>query len=408
MLDPEYLARVSEGAENIASSLHEYIITQIVDRMMIRIGRGSEYLFTSSDRWRIQILQDAGYLYADIIKELAAYTKKQEKEVKAAMKEAGIEALKKDDLIYEAAGLSTTPLEQSPVLIRLMERNMDATMGEWNNYTRTTADAAQSLFINACDNAYNQVTSGAVAYTQAVREAIESAAAGGVKVEYPSGHKETIETATARAVRTGVSQATAQISVKRMEEMDWDIVLVSAHVGARTGDGKENPGNHHWWQGKFYSRTGKGNRFPPLSVTGYGTGVGLCGWNCRHHLGTGDGINNPYAGLAEADDENAGKLEKLERRQRALERRIRKTKRVVLALQHAVDQCKDEPAKFELQLDLDRKSFLLQRQTEGYNDFCKLNDLRPLNERLQIAHWNREQAAKARGAAKRYQNAKGA
>ena len=76
MLDPEYLARVSEGAENIASSLHEYIITQIVDRMMIRIGRGSEYLFTSSDRWRIQILQDAGYLYADIIKELAAYTKK--------------------------------------------------------------------------------------------------------------------------------------------------------------------------------------------------------------------------------------------------------------------------------------------------------------------------------------------
>ena len=91
-----------------------------------------------------------------------------------------------------------------------------------------------------------------------------------------------------------------------------------------------------------------------------------------------------------------------------MERRIRKTKRVVLALQHAVDQCKDEPAKFELQLDLDRKSFRLQRQTEGYNDFCKLNDLRPLNERLQIAHWNREQAAKARGAAKRYQNAKGA
>ena len=164
MLDPEYLARVSEGAENIASSLHEYIITQIVDRMMIRIGRGSEYLFTSSDRWRIQILQDAGYLYADIIKELAAYTKKQEKEVKAAMEEAGIEALKKDDLIYEAAGLSTTPLEQSPVLIRLMERNMDATMGEWNNYTRTTAVPPRA-FINACDNAYNQVTMGCSVYT---------------------------------------------------------------------------------------------------------------------------------------------------------------------------------------------------------------------------------------------------
>lgn len=407
MLDPEYLLKVSEGAENIAASLHEYIITQIVDRMMLRIGKGRDYLFTASDRWRIQILQDAGYLYSDIIKEIAAYTGKQRKEIKLAMEEAGIKAIEKDDKIYEAAGLSPIPLEQSPVLIRLMERNMEATMGEWKNYTRTTAEAAQSLFLNECDNAYNKVMSGATAYTQAVREAVESVAANGVTVEYPSGHKDTIETAVARAVRTGISQAAAQISVKRMDEMDWDIVLVSAHVGARTGDGQKNAANHHWWQGKFYTRTGKDTRFPPLSVTGYGTGEGLCGWNCRHSLGPGDGVNNPYTSLTQDDDEDAGKLEKLEKRQRELERRIRKTKRAVLAMQHAVDQCKDEPACFELQLGLDKKSYLLQKQNDGYKEFCKINNLRPLSERLQIAKWGREQAAKARGAAKRYEAAKG-
>lgn len=408
MLDPEYLLKVSEGAENIAASLHEYIITQIVDRMMLRIGKGRDYLFTASDRWRVQILQDAGYLYSDIIKEIAAYTGKQRKEIKSAMEEAGIKAIEKDDKIYEAAGLSPIPLEQSPVLIRLMERNMEATMGEWKNYTRTTAEAAQRLFLNECDNAYNKVMNGATAYTQAVREAIESVAAGGVTVEYSSGHKDTIETAVARAVRTGISQAAAQISVKRMDEMDWDIVLVSAHVGARTGDGQENAANHHWWQGKFYTRTGKDTRFQPLSVTGYGTGEGLCGWNCRHSLGPGDGVNNPYTALAQDDDADAGKLEKLEKRQRELERRIRKTKRAVLAMQHAVDQCKDEPARFELQLGLDKKSYLLQKQNDGYKEFCKTNNLRPLSERLHIAKWGREQAAKARGAAKRYEAAKGA
>lgn len=34
--------------------------------------------------------------------------------------------------------------------------------------------------------------------------------------------------------------------------MGWKIVLVSAHLGARTGDGGENFTNHFWWQGKFY------------------------------------------------------------------------------------------------------------------------------------------------------------
>lgn len=400
MLAPHYLQQIADGAEQIASELHEYIIRQIVDRMMIRIGRGDDYLLTSSDRWRIQVLQDAGYLLEDITAELAKYTKRQEKEIKAAMEEAGIKALEYDHKIYEAAGLSPMPLTQSPALIRLMERNYRATLGEWNNYTRTTAQAAQRIFLNECDLAYNKVLSGAVNYSQAVREAVESVASGGVYVDYPSGHRDTIETATARAVRTGIAQAAGDISIKRMEEMDWDIILVSAHIGARTGDGGQNPGNHLWWQGQFYSRTGKDKRFPDFyKSTGYGTGEGLCGWNCRHSFGSGDGANNPYADIQTADNY---RIEKLEQRQRALERRVRKTKREVMGLQEAVEKCKDDAAKFELQQVLDRKSHLLQRQNKAYSDFCKENDLRPINERLQIAKWSREQAAKARAAANRY------
>lgn len=405
MLEPRYLQQIADGAEQIASELHEYIIRQIVDRMMIRIGRGDSYLLTSSDRWRIEVLQDSGYLLEDITAELAKYTRRQENEIRAAMEEAGVKALEYDDKIYQAAGLSPMPLTQSPALIRLMERNYNATLGEWRNYTRSTAQAAQRLFLNECDMAYNKVMSGAVAYNQAVREAVEAAASNGVYVDYPTGHRDTIETATARAVRTGIAQAAGDISIKRMEEMGWDIILVSAHIGARTGDGGQNPGNHLWWQGQFYSRTGRDKRFPNFyERTGYGTGEGLCGWNCRHSFGSGDGENNPYADIQTEDNY---RMEKLEQRQRALERRARKTKREVMGLQEAVAKCQDDGAKAELQKSLDRKSYILSRQNKAYSDFCKQNDLRPLNERLQIAKWSREQAAKARGAAKRYQNAKG-
>lgn len=253
MLSPEYLSKIAEGSEEIASQLHTYIIRQIIDRMMIRIGRGDDYLLTSSDAWRIQVLQDSGYLLQDITAELAKYTKRQEKEIKVAMEEAGVKALEYDDKIYQAAGLSPMPLTQSPALIRLMERNYNATLGEWNNYTRSTAQAAQRLFLNECDLAYNKVISGAVAYNQAVREAVESVVSNGVYVQYPSGHRDTIETATARAVRTGIAQACADITLTRMKEMGCSLVLTSAHIGARTGSGGPDHTNHLYWQAGIYS-----------------------------------------------------------------------------------------------------------------------------------------------------------
>lgn len=404
MLTPEYLKRVAEGSEDIASSLHSYIIARIIEAIMIRLGRGEKYILTSSDRWRIQILQDAGYLLQDITQEIARYTKLQREEVATAMEEAGVKAMAYDKAVYEAAGITTEALEQSPALVRILQRDYEATMGEWSNMTRTTAEAAQSLFISECDNAYHKVISGAVSYTQAVREAVDTVAQNGVIVQYPTGHRDTIETATARAVRTGISQASGDISMQRMKEQEWDIILVSAHIGARTGDGGANPGNHLWWQGQFYSRTGQDKRFPPFSLTGYGTGEGLGGWNCRHSFGPGDGVNNPHKDIQTADNE---RMEKLEQRQRALERRIRKTKQAVMGLQTAVENCKDDALRFELQSELDRKSYLLQKQNAAYKDYCKQNDLRELQDRLMIAKWNRQSAAKARGAAKRYKTAKG-
>ena len=39
MLTPEYLRQITEGAENISSSLHRNIMDMIIERMVIRIGK---------------------------------------------------------------------------------------------------------------------------------------------------------------------------------------------------------------------------------------------------------------------------------------------------------------------------------------------------------------------------------
>lgn len=129
MLTPDYLLHISEGAEEIAELLHQDIIKRIIERIMYRIGRGDDYILTAQDKWQIEVLQDAGYLLEDIQKEVAQKTKMQQKEIKEAMEDAGVRAMQYDDAIYTAAGLSPSPLMQSPAMVRIMQRNYEATMG---------------------------------------------------------------------------------------------------------------------------------------------------------------------------------------------------------------------------------------------------------------------------------------
>ena len=122
MLTPEYLLRISEGSEELAEQLHTDIMNRIIERMMIRLGRGDKYLLTAQDKWQLQAMQDAGYLLEDIQKEIAKATKLQEKEIAEAFEDAGVTAIEYDDKIYRAAGLSPLPLWQSPYMVRLMQR----------------------------------------------------------------------------------------------------------------------------------------------------------------------------------------------------------------------------------------------------------------------------------------------
>lgn len=393
MLNPSYLLHATEPAEEIAEALHQDILKRIIERIILRFQRGDDYVLTSLDKWQLETLQQAGYLLQDIQKDIAKSTGMMQSEVKEAMEDAGVTALEYDDAIYRAAGLNPVPLVQSPYMIQMMQDTYLQTMGEWRNFTSISNRAVHDLFVNACDTAYMQAMSGMISPRQAVREALEAIVDGGVYVEYPGGRKDTIETATARAVRTGISQASGRIQIARMDEMDVDLVLVSSHLGARP--------SHAEWQGQVYTRSGLNPKYPDfVAVTGYGTVTGLCGANCRHSFGPYfEGQHNPFE---QFDDEENRKLYELEQQQRSLERRIRKTKRDAMSARTARDAETDATEREYWEKKYQKKAALLQKQNAAYNQFCEDNGLKMQHDRISIAKWNRSEAAKARAAAKRY------
>lgn len=392
MLTPQQILEIIDTLYPQIDELNTWIMADIIKRLMARLGRGKLYM-TATDDWQLQVYQSAGGHLDAVQQEIKHWTKATDAEVKRIFEDAGIKALAYDSNFYIEHGLAGIELAQSESMIRLLEDTYQRTAGTIHNFTRTTAEASQQQLIKALDAAHFKVNSGAASYTQAVEEAVSSIVDTQTKVIYPSGHVDTIETAVLRAVRTGVAQAAGNMAVQGMEERDWDVVLVSAHIGARYGDGGKNPSNHFWWQGKHYSRTGRTPDLPLfVESTGYGTGEGLCGWNCRHSFGPGDIRHNPFA---QFDAEENKRVYDLSQRQRAMESRIRRTKAKLVGLRTAIDAAQDAETKAVLEDKYATTARLLERQNIGYNQFCEDNSLKRLGERIQIAQWTREDARKS-------------
>lgn len=396
MLTPQQILDIVETLYPTIDELNIWITKDLIKRVTARIGRGDFYM-TATDDWQLQVYQAAGGHMEAVQREIARWTKTSDAEIKRIFEDAGIKTLAYDSDFYVAHGLEAINLAQSEGMIRLLEDTYQRTAGTVHNFTRTTAQASQQRLITTLDEAHMKVASGAASYTQAVQEAIEGIVSEQTKVRYPTGHVDTIETAVPRAVRTGVAQASGNMAVKGMEERDWDVVLVSAHLGARYGDGGNNPGNHAWWQGKFYSRTGRTPGLPPfIESTGYGTGEGLCGWNCCHSFGPGDLRHNPFRDF---DAEENKKAYDLSQKQRAQERRIRQTKIKLVGLRQAIEGAEDTAAKATLEGEYQKAAKLLEKQNLAYNAFCQNNGLKRLADRIQVAQWTRADAKKSIAAA---------
>jgi hypothetical protein len=330
----------------LTSAQFDELIVPIMDlfaeyetSVLVDIARRLAKLAIPSAAWQVQRITESGSLYKDVLKKLSQLTGQSEKEIADLLREAGVQTIKFDDKVYKVAGLKPLPLNLSPAMAQTLKAGIDKLNAVVLNLTRTTAITAQQAFIRASNLAYQQVITGAMSYDQAIRAAIKNVAAEGLHViDYASGHTDHLDVAIRRNVLTGVAQTAGQLQVTRAEEMGSDLVAVSAHVGARNkGTG---PMNHESWQGQIYSRGGAHPKYPNfVERTGYGTGEGLAGWNCRHSFYPFfEGLSSPPEPVKEKRVTLDGKemsLYEASQVQREAERKVRHWKRQAQALEAA-------------------------------------------------------------------------
>lgn len=332
MLAPDYLDTLPDAVVALWQQVEDDILRDIARR----IGKMGEMTETAAwQAWRYGQVQAC---HQDVVSLLAKYSGKSKEAIRQALLDAGLETLARDDELYRAMGFAPSAIDTNESLNNLLNAGYRQTLGTWQNLTATTANTVTGEFERALDRAWLQVSSGAFDYKTAIKRAVDGLAEHMAGVTYPSGHKDTLEVAVRRAVLTGTNQTCAQLQLARADEMDCEFFEVSAHAGARP--------EHAAWQGKVYHIGGAveldGVWYEDFeTATGYGTGPGLCGWNCRHNFypffpGVSKRLYDDaaLAKLADKTVEYGGKMYteyEIRQMQRALERQVRKAERQFLA-----------------------------------------------------------------------------
>ena len=383
MLSPEFLATLPESVVALFLQVEEDLLEDIARRIAKMDG------ITDTAKWQAWRYEQVKLFSSNALQTLAAAIGKSKEELVQLFREAALETLAADNEIYTAAGL-TVPETLSPTLQNILQSGYLQTGQMMENFTATTANTVTRQFENALDRAWLQINTGGFTYQQAIRKAIQTLAQDGLSaIVYPSGHRDTIETAVRRAVLTGVNQTAAKLQIARMEEMGCEFVEVTAHPGARP--------SHAVWQGKVFHIGGAvtvdGVYYPDfVTATGYGTGAGLGGWNCRHNffpffpgLSKRAYTEEMLAQLDAKEISYRGKdytRYEASQMQRALERKIRKAKREYLSLDAAGQDTAESAVK-------------LRQARAQLNDFLKETGLRQDNFREQVAGFGRSAASKA-------------
>ena len=247
---------------------------EIINDMARRIAKVGAV--TETTQWQLARLEAVGAERDYILHHLNRALNMSEQQLIQLFDEAATRSLAVDDAIYRATGYNPQPLADNAYMQQLIRAGLTKTLEEYRNLTLTTAATATQQFENALDLAYHKVTSGGFSYQQAIRDGIRTLTRKGIAaIQYPTGWVDYLDVAFRRATLTGVNQTAAEVQLRRMDEMGTDLVETTAHHGARP--------THALWQGRWFSRSRKPSKYPDFyEQTGYGTGPGLCGWNCRH------------------------------------------------------------------------------------------------------------------------------
>ena len=391
-LTPKQLQNIPENIVQLYRDLEEFIIDDIA-RRIAKTGQ-----LTETAKWQLERAKDLSM--DDIEKEIQRVLGLANKDIENTFKQSALTSIQAENKIYEEAVKKQIKIKGNSNLEKLLEAAIKQTKGELKNISQSLGFAQiingkivykdiAKFYQDSVDLALMQVNSGVLNSNEAIKQAVKKLADSGLRtIDYENGWSNRVDVAVRRAVVTGSNQMCHKMTELTMKELECEFVETTAHAGARP--------DHQEWQGQVFCYKGKSDKYPDfVSSTGYGTGEGLAGYNCRHSFSpffpgiskraySEEHLNNIDPEPFEYDGKTYTYYEALQH-QRKLETNIRQKKRELIGYNAA-----------GLKDDFNNSSILLNRLKSEYKSFSNAGDLTVRNDLMQVYKYGQSIAQKAR------------
>lgn len=364
-LEPQQLDIFSQPVVEI----YNYLENELFQLIVSRIANNRHQLTKDTVlEWQITKYNELHEVNHQMIKEIARYSHKSEKEVSKLFKTITSKSVYDFDAHIDKA-IQQGYIERTQVnranLDSLMLAFQEQAKKSYAFVNQTLIHQSKQAYTRILDDVVSSVAAGLYTPEQAISQALNKFAKQGIPALVDKAGKQWSTDSYIRLItRSSVNNIYNQQTINRMDDYNIDLVLISSHVGARPLCAP--------YQGKIYDRTGRSKKYPDFRETSYGHPAGILGCNCRHHLIPyieGFTVNNF---VVPSSQEN-NKVYELTQRQRYLERRIRQAKKELFVAKELQNHETVATAKQ-----------VVSRRQKEIRTFVKENDLARMYEREKL------------------------
>lgn len=392
--------QLSQGITDLIVGLETDLIANIA--AYLAAGKIEE----DTAKWKMKKLAELGKLTKQNAKTIAEYAGKTPELLELTLQRAansaiqelapGLKRMMQEGLVDKRAtpSMSGNMLNSLKMLQKQAKKDLNITNttmkykaknAAMQVINRTAELANKQEYIDSLNKVAGKVVTGIEARQSAMRQCISEMTDKGIPAFVDKkGRNWTPEAYTNMCIRSTVGSVAKETQFAVMDDYGLDLVEVSSHSGARPLCAKD--------QGKIFNRNGGGGyttdldgkriKFYSWRSSSYGKPAGILGINCGHQIypflpGISVQTYFPYG-----EKENAEQYEKI-CNQRALERKVRASKRECTAL----DTLGDKEG-------FDRAAYKLKQQEQQLKSYCEKNGLTYKPDRTATPGYGRSQAAK--------------
>ena len=301
--------------------------TKLLSEVLKIVSAGINKKNIDIAEWKLTKLKEVGNITGvteQIIKEDI------NKAIEIAQKEirkTGIDSARKIDIDLKGHSsrlVDALPVTADPRLIAVWERFERPARDELQRLGALLMSKVNESMIDIIEQSTAEVLAGQPTLRDAMRSRSKKWGQQGFKPMIDkAGRQWTSEGYSQMVIRSQIRQVVTVTQTERLDELDWDLIEISSHAGARPLCAD--------WQRKILSLHGKTEGYTKLDDTSYGEPAGLFGINCSHVMYPSIPGVKPTFSEDPAKDRGLDndKIYKEQQKQRYLEREIRRAERVL-------------------------------------------------------------------------------